>query len=327
MSELTALHQPANASDFSPETALYRVGGKLSFIPSLPMIQMRMLELRKRRGLMFTVILLTLGLPVIVLGILEITHLLKPSTYGLPGSPSLFAHLTDPMSLFGFVIGATLGATAGSTDITEGFFRLLVATGRSRISMYFSRMAAGSAIILPLVGLGFTILCLVTCFAGKPQSQYVNVSGIEVPINLSETQLQTWLLNHPNQISNAIGQSVGPQSVGPNGGIIVGGSGKHVNPNAQLPNSNYVNPKSFVKSDIGSIFSGYIYQEVSSINPSNFEMIKVGLWLELVTFMGFIIGLSLGATMGQRTVPTILLLVLQIIITPHSFESKDTLFS
>ncbi len=45
-------------------------------------------------------------------------------------------------------------------------------------------------------------------------------------------------------------------------------------------------------------------------------MIQAGLWLELEATIGFILGLGLASLMGQRTVPVILLIVFQIILTP-----------
>jgi hypothetical protein len=45
-------------------------------------------------------------------------------------------------------------------------------------------------------------------------------------------------------------------------------------------------------------------------------MIKAGLWIELEVTVGFIFALGLASLMGQRTVPLILLIVLQMILTP-----------
>jgi hypothetical protein len=45
-------------------------------------------------------------------------------------------------------------------------------------------------------------------------------------------------------------------------------------------------------------------------------MIKAGLWLELEAAVAFTVGLGLASLMGQRTVPMILLIVFQIILTP-----------
>ena len=45
-------------------------------------------------------------------------------------------------------------------------------------------------------------------------------------------------------------------------------------------------------------------------------MIKTGLWIELEATIGFIVGLGLASLMGQRTVAVILMIVLEIILTP-----------
>ena len=45
-------------------------------------------------------------------------------------------------------------------------------------------------------------------------------------------------------------------------------------------------------------------------------MVDVGLWIALEATIGFIVGLGLASLMGQRTVPVILLIVLELIMTP-----------
>ena len=50
--------------------------------------------------------------------------------------------------------------------------------------------------------------------------------------------------------------------------------------------------------------------------PSTTLMFDVGLWIALEATIGFIVGLGLGSLMGQRTVPVILLIVLELILTP-----------
>jgi hypothetical protein len=45
-------------------------------------------------------------------------------------------------------------------------------------------------------------------------------------------------------------------------------------------------------------------------------MVDVGLWIALEATIGFIVGLGLGSLMGQRTVPVIILIVLELILTP-----------
>ncbi len=50
--------------------------------------------------------------------------------------------------------------------------------------------------------------------------------------------------------------------------------------------------------------------------PSDSLMIKSGLWLELEAVIGFVVGLGLGSLIGQRTVAVILMIVLEIVLTP-----------
>jgi hypothetical protein len=192
------------------------------WLPSRELIATKNLELRKRRGLMVAVAVLTLAPPVLILGIRLLAHLVDPSKYGPAGSVNLFSVITGLMAEFGFIVAAALGASAGSTDLTDGFFRQLVITGRSRLALYLARIPAGLAIVVPLVALGFAVLCLITGYA----------------------------------------------------------SGPHSTPLAGT------------------------------------EMVKVGLWLELEIGIGYLVGLGLGSLMGQRTVPIILLVVLEIIVTP-----------
>ena len=87
------------------------------------------------------------------------------------------------MFVFGFIVAATLGCTAGSVDLTEGMFRHLVVTGRSRLALYLARIPAGLAIIVPLVAIGFTIVCAVCVFAAPTQ---LNYNGVNVPAGLSK---------------------------------------------------------------------------------------------------------------------------------------------
>ena len=67
---------------------------------------------------------------------------------------------------------------------------------------------------------------------------------------------------------------------------------------------------------IATAFSDYTSAEDSEFNPAPNEMFKIGLWLELEIGIGFMVGLGLGSLTGQRTLSTILLIALEIIVTP-----------
>ena len=200
-------------------------GRGLSWLPPVPLIRAKLLELRKRRTLMIVIVAFTVGLPVIFYGVRLLYHLGDPARYAPAGAPDAFATAGTLMGEFGFIAAAALGVTAGTADLTEGMFRHLVITSRSRLALYLARIPAGLSILLSLAAAGFAVTCLVTAFLGTPDT------------------------------ASAVTVTVG-------------------------------------------------------------DMVRSGLWLELYLLTGFVVGLGLGSLMGQRTVPVVLLVVLEIIITP-----------
>jgi hypothetical protein len=183
-------------------------------------------------------------------------------------------------------------------------FRHLVITGRSRVSLYLARIPAGLVIVLPLMAIGFAALCLVTAYEGTPQPASVTVDGITVPFHLgSQSAVEHYLLDHPLQIQNAFG---------PGGGAVIRIKGGSVGASAGAPPS----AQAIVRSNIGNIYQGYLDDSVTQLNPPVNEMIKVGLWIELELALGFLIGCGLGSLTGERTVTVIILLALQLILTP-----------
>lgn len=200
-------------------------GRGTSWLPPVPLINAKLLELRKRPGLMAVTVAFTVGLPVIFYALRIVYHLADPTHYGPAGTPNAFATTGTLMAEFGFIAAVVLGATAGITDLTDGMFRHLVITGRSRLALYLARVPAGLSILLSLAAVGFTAACLVTAFLNSPQA-------------------------------------------------------------------------------------------AGAVAPSPGAMADAGLWLELYLVIGFTVGLGFGSLMGQRTVPVILLIVLEIIITP-----------
>ena len=174
------------------------------------MIATRFMELRKRRGLMIALVLVTVGIPTIFLVIRLLLHAFAPHSYGPAGGYDIFTALVaGVLYVFGFIVAATLGATAGSADLTEGMFRHLVVTGRSRLALYLARIPAGLAIIVPLVAVGFTIVCAVCVFAAPTR---LNFNGVNVPVNLSQAGLESWAADHPDEVICNFGFRIGPSS-------------------------------------------------------------------------------------------------------------------
>ena len=277
------------------------MAGRGGWLPTWPLISTKHLELRKRRGLMAVVFLLTIGLPVVVLGFRLLFHEVDPHSYGPAGSPSVFQAVANLMGEFSFIIAAALGATAGSTDLTDGVFRHLVITGRSRLALYLARIPAGLSVLLPLVAAAFLLVCLVTIFAGTTQPTSLDENGVSIPLHMDQSQLEHWLLQHPRQTADIFGP----------GKVIVSPQG----PPRIVPLSPAAVTE-MVHRRISTLFRNYTSTETSQLNPADNEMVKVGLWLELEVGIGLMVGLGLGSVMGQRTVPTILMVVLEILATP-----------
>ena len=140
-------------------------------IPTAGMIATRIMELRKRRGLMIALIVMNIGLPAVFLLIRLLAHAFAPYANPPAGGSMIFVVLAAGfLPTFGFIVATTAGCTAGSRDLTEGMFRHLVVTGRSRLALYLARIPAGLAIVVPLVAIGYTIVCAVCVFAAPASS-------------------------------------------------------------------------------------------------------------------------------------------------------------
>ncbi len=291
-----------------------------SWIPTGGMIVTRIMELRKRRGLMIALILVTIGIPAVFLLIRLLLHAFAPHSYGPAGGYDVFTGLVaGVLYVFGFIVAATLGATAGAVDLTEGMFRHLVVTGRSRLAIYVARIPAGLAIIVPLVAVGFTIVCAVCVFAAPTRLVF---NGVNVPVNLSPAGLESWAADHADEVICSFDFRVGPNSPiapvinnvpcgnGPNGGpaILKQPPGS---PSQPQPSQAQIRQAARLIADMD--YSDYARH---FLYPSNSLMIKSGLWLELEAVIGFVVGLGLGSLLGQRTVAVIFMIVLEVVLTP-----------
>src|SRR4051812_50160949 len=108
------------------------------------MITTRFMELRKRRGLMITLVLVTIGIPTAFLAIRIVLHLLAPKTYGPAGGFLVYTGLVSGiLYVFGFIVAGTLGATPGSPDLNGGVFRHPVGAGRARLAVFPPRVPPG----------------------------------------------------------------------------------------------------------------------------------------------------------------------------------------
>jgi len=303
----------------APDTvpAVTRGDHRGSWIPTWGMITTRFMELRKRRGLMIALAFVFVGIPVIFLSVRLISHAVDPKSFGPAGGYDIFTTLVlGFMYVFGFIVAAVVGCTAGSVDLTDGMFRHLVITGRSRMALYLARIPAGLAIVIAMVAVGYTIVCAVCVFAAPTQ---LNYDGINVPQGLSRPALDTWAADHADQIIcnfNYDGPNPPPnvpcgngQASGPPSGAVI----KTPHGVITVPAATPAQIRAFAVTMANQNYADY---RAHFLVPPTSLMVDVGLWIALEATIGFIVGLGLASLMGQRTVPVILLVVLELILTP-----------
>jgi len=306
----------------TPIPAETRSDHRGSWIPTWGMVTTRLMELRRRRGMMIALIAVNIGIPVVFLGVRLITHAVDPKSYGPAGGYTIFTTLVAGfMYVFGFVVAAVVGCTAGSVDLTEGMFRHLVITGRSRVALYFARIPAGLAIVIAMVAVGYTIVCVVCVFAAPTQ---LNYDGVNVPQGLSRSALDTWAASHADEVICDFNYNGGPGLNGPPPNVPCGGgqsSGPPPGTVIQTKRGTITVPASESPAQIRAFAVSVANQDYTDYHsnflvPSTSLMVDVGLWIALEATIGFIVGLGLASLMGQRTVPVVLLIVLELILTP-----------
>jgi hypothetical protein len=148
-----------------------------------------LLKLRKRRGLVVTIALLTIGAVCIALTAFELFHASNSVKYGPVGGIDHFRHVVFLLAQLGSVAAALIGATAGAGDLGAGVFRELVATGRPRLTLFGARVPGGLALLWPLVALAYLILAVVTVAAAQglptPSVHLFVVCGLWIELAVS----------------------------------------------------------------------------------------------------------------------------------------------
>jgi hypothetical protein len=274
-------------------------------VPTGGMIASRIMELRKRRGLMITIIALNIGFPALFLLIRLLGHAFAPQANAPAGGQDIFLVLVGGfLPTFGFITAIMVGCTAGSRDLTEGMFRHLVVTGRSRLALYLARIPAGLAIVMAIVGTAAAIVCAV-CTLAAPI--LVNDNGINVPPGLSRAAFENWAGNRAVPVVCSL----------PYDGPVPG--------NVACPHDVWsrsaaapAQPAPAALDALAIKIARDDYPGYAAIvrSPPGSLMIEAAASLELQAAVAFILALGLASLMGQRTVPVILLIVFQMIAMP-----------
>jgi hypothetical protein len=306
MTTMPAHSAPAPGQAPKPAPAGHSRDRRGSPVPTAGMVATKVMELRKRRGLMITLIVMNIGFPAVFLLIRLLAHAFAPQANPPAGGDQIFIPLVAGfLATFGFIAATTVGCTAGSRDLTEGMFRHLVVTGRSRLALYLARIPAGLAIVVPLVAIGYMIVCAVCVFAAPT---FIDDNNLNIPPGLSRAGFENWARDRAEPVICSLGYN-GPVP----GHVTCAGppdwSKSAITPAQPAPAAVEALAIKIAKNDYPGYTAIVRYPPISL-------MINAGLWIELEAAVAFILGLGLASLMGQRTVPVILLIVLQMILTP-----------
>ena len=145
------------------------------------------LKLRKRRGLLVTVTLLTVVPMVVAYVILLTLHAVNPGHHGPAGGIENLGGGVSLLILLGGIAAVIAGANAGAADLSSGVFRELVVTGRSRVALFAARVPGGLLFLLPFVACAYALAALVSGIANgrlpAPSVTLMVESGIWVLVN------------------------------------------------------------------------------------------------------------------------------------------------
>jgi ABC-type transport system involved in multi-copper enzyme maturation permease subunit len=147
------------------------------------------LKLRKRRGLVVVVSLLTVGAAAITYAVIELLHVANAVKYGPAGGTTNLGHVALLLTMLGTAAAAIVGSTSGSGDLDAGVYRDLVVTGRSRLALFGSRLVGGLAFLVPFVAAAYALAAAASIvFAGSnalPGTQLLAVTGLWVLLEVT----------------------------------------------------------------------------------------------------------------------------------------------
>jgi len=128
---------------------------------ALRMFDADLLKLRKKRGTLIWVLVLALAPVIVLFTVKAIQHSSNAVKYEPAGGTPGF---TDGLRLlclfFGPLAAVLIGVEAGTGDSSAGVFRDLVVTGRSRLSLFASRVPAALAVCWTVMIVGYGLVLL-----------------------------------------------------------------------------------------------------------------------------------------------------------------------
>ena len=270
------------------------------------MIATRVMELRKRRGLMIALIVMNIGFPAVFLLIRLLAHVFAPYANPPAGgyrSSCLWPRASCPPSASSPPprwAARRDRATSAKEDV-----RHLVVTGRSRLALYLARIPAGLAIVVRLVAIGYTILCAVCVFAAPA---FIDDSNLNDPRACHAPASRTG----PGTARRA-GHLPSPLQRAHSGECRVPRPASLVEVSSRPPPARARRDGSSGCQDCQPELPRL---HPNSPPPADFPHDPGRAVARAEATVGFTLGLGLASLMGQRTVPVVLLIVFQIILTP-----------
>jgi hypothetical protein len=133
------------------------------------MLSAEILKLRRNRALLGFAFVLTVVVVALFFGYNAVEHASNPAQYGPAGGTHRFGGAVRVLAIFfGGLASILIGTEAGTADLSSGVFRDLVATGRSRLALFFVRAPAAIFVTLVFTGAAFALALLGTfVFAGS----------------------------------------------------------------------------------------------------------------------------------------------------------------
>ena len=153
------------------------------------LVRAELLKLRKRRGLVATTAILTVGAVVLLFGVGVGLHTANPARHEPAGGATSLRDVIILITLLGSVAAILVGCTAGAGDLRAGVFRELVVTGRSRLALFGARVPGGLAFLLFFVSIAYAITAVAAVvFANRfplPSASLIVTGGLWLIVPIS----------------------------------------------------------------------------------------------------------------------------------------------
>lgn len=135
----------------------------MTLITTRQMLGAEILKLRRSRGILGFAFVLSVVIVMIYFGYNAIEHASNPAVNGPAGGVFRFQRAVRVLGLFfGGLVAVLIGSEAGTADMASGVFRDLVATGRSRLALFFVRAPAAIVVTAVFNGAAFLITLAAT---------------------------------------------------------------------------------------------------------------------------------------------------------------------